>query len=207
MLNIETITVGMFAMNCYLIYDDQTNEGMLIDPGGEAGRIIGIVNDLDLTVRMIVNTHCHIDHVAEAKVVQEHFDLPFFIHEQELPLLDSLEDQAAMFNMPVTGIPKVTSYLKDDDPLEFGTITGRVLHTPGHSPGGLSLLFGNHVFVGDCLFMDSIGRTDLYKGNYDQLLTSIRTKLMVLGDAVAVYPGHGPVTSVGRERQYNPFLQ
>jgi len=207
MLKIETITVGLFAMNCYLIYDDGTMEGMLIDPGDEAGRILDTVNDLSVKIQSIVNTHCHIDHVAEAKTVQDHLGTSFFIHEEEMPLLASLEDQGAMFNMPVAGVPNVTGFLKENDILTVGTVAGKVLYTPGHSPGGLSLLFGSHVFVGDCLFLDSIGRTDLYKGNYDQLLESIRTRLLVLDDEVKVYPGHGPVTSIGRERQYNPFLQ
>jgi len=207
MITIETITVGMFAMNCYLVFDDRTKEGILIDPGGEAGRIIGIVHDLGVHISSILNTHCHIDHTAEVKYVKDRLEVPFFIHEAEMPLLNSLQDQAAMFNMPITDIPDVNGFLKDGDLLELGGETGRVLHTPGHSPGGISFLFGDHVFVGDCLFLDSIGRTDLYKGNYDQLLNSIRSKLLVLADSVKVYPGHGPATSIGRERLHNPFLQ
>ncbi len=201
------ITVGMFAMNCYLIFDDRTKEGILIDPGGEARRIIGIVHDRGVHIRSILNTHCHIDHIAEVKTVQDQLEVSFFIHEAEMPLLNSLHDQAAMFNMPIAGIPEVNGFLQDNDLLELGGETGRVLHTPGHSPGGISFLFGDHVFVGDCLFLDSIGRTDLYKGNYEQLLVSIRSKLLVLDDWVKVYPGHGPVTNIGRERLYNPFLQ
>jgi len=207
MVRIETITVGMFAMNCYLIYDDESGEGILIDPGGEAVRIIGIVDDHRLNVSMIINTHCHIDHVAETKTIQDHFGIPFYIHEAESALLNTLERQGEMFNMSVSGIPRVSGFLNDGDTCGSGNLTGRVLHTPGHSPGGISLLFGMHVFVGDCLFFDSIGRTDLYQGNYQQLINSIRTKLLVMDDDVQVYPGHGPVTTIGRERRSNPFLQ
>ncbi len=207
MLKIEILTVGPFAMNCYLVYDEVSQEGILIDPGGEAGRILDVVDERGVTVRSIVNTHCHIDHVAEASTVQEQLGVPFFIHEEEMPLLASLEDQGAMFNMPVAGIPEVAGYLQENDSIAFGSFSGKVLHTPGHSPGGISLLIGAHVFVGDCLFLDSIGRTDLYRGNYEQLLTSIRTRLLVLDDTVRVYPGHGPVTTIGRERHHNPFLQ
>jgi len=138
MVRIETITVGMFAMNCYLIYDDESGEGILIDPGGEAVRIIGIVDDHRLNVSMIINTHCHIDHVAETKTIQDHFGIPFYIHEAESALLNTLERQGEMFNMSVSGIPRVSGFLNDGDTCGSGNLTGRVLHTPGHSPGGIS---------------------------------------------------------------------
>jgi hydroxyacylglutathione hydrolase len=207
MLNIETITVGAFAMNSYLVYNNDSREGIFIDPGMEADRLIKRAENLDIKIQFIVNTHAHIDHIAEAGNVQEYFKVPFYIHSEEMPLLNSMEEQAAMFGLNVGKRPEVSGYLDEQNEIEFAGYRASILHTPGHSPGSISIYFNDHVFVGDCLFMDSIGRTDLYKGNYEQLLQSIRTKLLTLPDATNVYSGHGPATTIGREKFYNPFLQ
>lgn len=207
MLNIETITVGAFAMNCYLLYDDESKNAVFIDPGMEAGRLIRRVEDLNLNLNYIINTHAHIDHAAEAGIVQNHFDVDFYMHREELPLLETLPDQAKMFGISVGAIPSVTNYVDDGEEIRLGDYQGKVLHTPGHSPGSISIYWNNDLFVGDCLFMDSIGRTDLYKGDYDQLINSIKTKLLTLPEATKVYSGHGPSTTIGREKANNPFLQ
>ena len=206
-MQIEVLTVGMFAMNCYLIIDTNTSEAIFIDPGDEAERLIKKVEEKEVDVKYIVNTHCHIDHIAEVHRIQDHFKIPFYIHKEEVDLLNILPEQATMFGLEDPKIPTVTDYFVEGDQIKFGKITGKVLHTPGHSPGGISLLFDNHVFVGDSLFMDSIGRTDLYMANYDQLMESIKTKLLNLEDGTEVFPGHGPSTTIGREKRYNPFLQ
>jgi hydroxyacylglutathione hydrolase len=206
-MQIEAITVGPFAMNCYLLIDENTQTVILIDPGAEKDRLIKRIEKNKLQVKYIINTHCHIDHTGAAGEIQQYFKIPFYIHEQELPLLNSLPDQGRLFGIAVTKIPDVTACLNDGDTLNVGEVRGTVLYTPGHSPGGLSFLFEDHVFVGDCLFMDSIGRTDLYGGNYDQLIDSIKNKLLTLKDETKVYSGHGPVTTIGRERRFNPFLQ
>jgi glyoxylase-like metal-dependent hydrolase (beta-lactamase superfamily II) len=205
-MRITTITVGPFAMNCYLVGDEVTRQAIIIDPGAESKRLIEKITSDHWQLLYIVNTHCHIDHTAEAGVIQKHFKIPFYIHKQELPLLDSLIEQGELFGITVKEIPVVSSFLQDGDKLQVGQLNGTVLYTPGHSPGGISLLFGNHVFVGDCLFQDSIGRTDLYGGNYEQLIESITNKLLSLNDNTKVYSGHGPATTIGRERKYNPFL-
>jgi len=205
-MHIETIVVGAFATNCYLLIDSQTSQAVLIDPGAEADRLIKKVEDKQIKLQYIVNTHCHIDHAGEVAQVQKHFNVPFYIHEEEAPLLKILRDQGRMFGVVVKDIPTVTAYVKDDELLEFGKMKGRVLHTPGHSPGGISICFDTHLFVGDCLFMDSIGRTDLYHGDYNQLMHSIKNKLLTFDDSVNVYPGHGPRTTIGREKTLNPFL-
>jgi hydroxyacylglutathione hydrolase len=206
-MQIEVLTVGMFAMNCYLIIDTNTSEAIFIDPGDEAERLIKKVEEKNVDVKFIVNTHCHIDHIAEVHKIQEHFKIPFYIHKDEVPLLNKLPEQATMFGLEIPKIPKVTDYFAEGNQIKFGKITGKVVHTPGHSPGGISIIFDNHVFVGDSLFMDSIGRTDLYMANYEQLLVSIKTKLLNLKDSTEVFPGHGPSTTIGREKRYNPFLQ
>ena len=206
-LDVEILTVGPFSMNSYLVSDPITSEAVFIDPGNETKRLINRVNELKLYVKYIVITHCHIDHIADAVVIQEHFNVPFYIHDEELPLLESLPEQAISLGLSFTGIPKSVIFIKDGDKINIGKFDAKILHTPGHSPGGISLLFNGHVFVGDLLFKDSIGRSDLYKGDIDQLINSIKTKILALDDNTKVYPGHGPTTTVGRERNKNPFLQ
>ena len=207
MLKIETITVGAFAMNSYLLYDENSKSAVFIDPGMEAKRLINRVEELNLSLNYIINTHAHIDHIAEAGVVQEHFDVDFYLHSEEQPLVDAIPEQANMFGIPNGPIPKITKYVEDGDEIQLGEFRATILHTPGHSPGSVSLKWSEEIFVGDCLFMDSIGRTDLYKGNYEQLLQSIRSKILVLPESTKVYSGHGPATTIGREKKHNPFLQ
>lgn len=204
---IETITVGSFAMNCYLIIEPESKEAVYIDPGADSDVLIEKLSSRDLDLKFIINTHCHIDHTAEVSKVINHFKVPFYIHRGDLPLLENLKEQGEFFGIPVHEIPKVTDFVEDQQEFEFGNLKMEILHTPGHSPGGISLLIKDTVIVGDCLFMDSIGRTDLLGGNYNQLLTSIKTKLLTLEDSTIVYPGHGPATTIGRERKQNPFLQ
>jgi glyoxylase-like metal-dependent hydrolase (beta-lactamase superfamily II) len=204
---IETITVGSFAMNCYLIIDPESGEAIYIDPGAEADLLIEKISHRDIHLKFAINTHCHIDHTAEASRVIDHFKIPFYIHREELPLLDNLKKQGDFFGLPVQEIPKVSEFVEDSQSMQFGNKQIKILHTPGHSPGGISILIEDSVFVGDCLFMDSIGRTDLLGGNYDQLISSIKTKLLTLDDSTVVYPGHGSATTIEREREHNPFLQ
>jgi glyoxylase-like metal-dependent hydrolase (beta-lactamase superfamily II) len=204
---IETLTVGGFAMNCYLVYDDNTRAAVFIDPGAEADRLIAKVEELELSLKFIINTHGHIDHVAEISQVMNHFNIPFYIHAGDQQLLASARNQGALFGISVSEIPKVTRYVEEGDRLNFADYECLVIHTPGHSPGSISIKIGANIFVGDCLFQDSIGRTDLPGGNMDQLLNSIKSKLFSLDDTVKVYPGHGPPTSIGREKMYNPFLK
>jgi len=206
-MNIETLTVGPLAVNCYIVSDPESKEAVLIDPGSDSKRIINLIEVRKLKLKSIVNTHCHIDHIAEVKAIQDHFNVQFFIHKNELPLLNMLSDSDGLFGINVSGIPEVSEFLQPDDEIKFGNKTGKILFTPGHSPGGISLVIQNHVFVGDCLFKDSIGRTDLHGGNYDELITSIKTKLFTLPDDTIVYPGHGPVTTIEYEKRNNPFLR
>ncbi len=206
-MKIETITVGSFAMNCYLVMDPENGEAIYIDPGAEADFLIEKISQMDLQLKYVINTHCHVDHTAEVSRVINYFKVPFYIHRGDLSLLDTLQEQGKFFGMNVQEIPKITNFLEDGNSLDFGKLTAMILHTPGHSPGGISIKIDNSVFVGDCLFMDSIGRTDLPGGDYNQLISSIKTKLLALDDSITVYPGHGPATTIGRERENNPFLR
>ena len=206
-MKIETIAVSSFAMNCYLVADPESGEAIYIDPGAEAEMLIDKIQKQDLNLKYVINTHCHIDHCAEISRVVNYFKVPYYIHKDDLPLLDILQEQGDMFGLKVQARPPVTGFVEDGDLIEFGKLNALILHTPGHSPGSISIKIQDAVFVGDCLFMDSIGRTDLYKGDYNQLIRSIKEKLLVLDDNTEVYPGHGPKTTIGREKRFNPFLQ
>ena len=141
-----------------------------------------------------------------ASVVQKHYKIPFQICEADLPLLESIKDQGVIFGLDASEVPEVSSFLKDGDRFKLVNEEFLILLTPGHSPGSISIYTKGHVFVGDVLFKDSIGRTDLYGGNYEVLMNSIREKLMTLPDDTIVYSGHGPTTTIDREKQYNPFI-
>jgi hydroxyacylglutathione hydrolase len=206
-LNIETFIVGPFQMNTYLVSDPVSKESVLIDPGGDIDRISAQIKEKEVKLKYILNTHCHIDHVAEGFLAQNLFKVPMLLHKNELPLLESLKEQGLTFGIEISGIPQDLTFVQDKDTISLGKVNGKILHTPGHSPGSISLHINDYVFVGDCLFMDSIGRTDLYRGDYEQLIHAINNKLLVLDEHTEVYPGHGPKTTIGREKKFNPFLQ
>ncbi len=205
-MKIETICVGPLQTNCYIINDSESMEAIIIDPGSESGKIIKIIESKNLQMKCIINTHAHIDHTAEAKSLQDHFNIPFLIHQNELPSLKTLETNNGLFGIAVTGTPETKEFLQHNQEISFGNCKGKILFTPGHSAGGVSIVVQNHVFVGDSLFCDSIGRTDLPGGNFDQLISSIKSELYVLADETIVYPGHGPETTIGHEKQFNPFV-
>jgi glyoxylase-like metal-dependent hydrolase (beta-lactamase superfamily II) len=205
-LKIQTITVGAFAMNCYIISNEVSGDALFIDPGSEAQRLIDFVSKKKLRPQYIINTHCHIDHTAEVSIIQDYFQIPFYVHQGEKELLDSLNEQGKYFGITNIQKPKVTRFIEDNETLSLADTDITVIHTPGHSPGGISFKIDSDVFVGDALFRDSIGRTDLPGGDYKQLIRSIQKRLLSLEDNICVYPGHGPATTIGRERQLNPFL-
>ena len=203
---IKTITVSPFAENCYIVASEKTRRGVVIDPGDEIDRIIAEIEDAGVTVSKIINTHGHIDHTAGVKEMQEKLGIPFFIHEEDMDFLKIIEEQAQMFGMETRGVPEVEGFLNEGDTIEFDDIILSVLHTPGHSPGGICFLGEKDILVGDTLFAGSIGRTDLPGGNYDQLIDSVDTKLMPLDEKMNVFSGHGPPTTIGVEKRTNPFL-
>jgi glyoxylase-like metal-dependent hydrolase (beta-lactamase superfamily II) len=205
---IETLAVGPFVMNAYLVADEESRDAALIDPGDETDRILARIEELELRPRMILNTHGHLDHVTGVQAVKERTGLPFYLHPEDRFLVESLAQHAAMFGLPAATPPEVDRDLADGDVLRVGALEIEVLHTPGHSPGSVSFHVASEkaVFCGDVLFEGSIGRTDLPRGSLDVLLRSIRERLFPLGDDVVVYPGHGPATTIGQERRTNPFL-
>jgi len=193
-------------MNCYVVADEKSAKCLLIDPGDESQRIIQFIEEEGYLPQQIINTHAHIDHTRRVSDIQKYFNIPYFLGEEDLPLLKSLADQGLMFGLNTSGAPEISAFLKDGEQFSIENLRFSLLHTPGHSPGSFCLYTTGHVFVGDVLFRDSIGRTDLYGGNLDTLLYSIRSKLFTLPEETIVYPGHGPTTTIGYEKQNNPFL-
>ncbi|MGC1404664.1 MAG: MBL fold metallo-hydrolase [Thermodesulfobacteriota bacterium] len=203
---IQSLVVGPIQANCFILGDEKTHEAVVIDPGDEAQRILAGLQKQALKLKYIINTHGHFDHVGANKALKEKTGAPILIHRAEAPLLAQLSSSAAVWGMQVDDSPPADRLLEDGDKISFGEITLEVIHTPGHSLGGISLYTPKDLFVGDTLFAGSIGRTDFPGGDYDQLISGVHTRLFVLGDDVKVYPGHGPATTIGQERRYNPFF-
>jgi hydroxyacylglutathione hydrolase len=207
---VKMLVVGPLASNCYIVGSSSTKEGMIIDPGAEAGTILRTVQQMGLSTSLIVVTHAHIDHIDALGAVKEQTNAPFVIHEAEKILLSTAPPMnivAALGLSPFKSAPQPDRLLKDGDLIDVGDLYFEVLHTPGHSPGGICLSGHGVVFSGDTLFNYGIGRTDFPGGSYERLIKSIHEKLMVLPDETIVYPGHGPSTTIGDERRGNPFLQ
>jgi len=206
----EILPVGMLVCNCSVLGDDTTGEAVVIDPGDEVERVLEILRRHDLRARYIVATHAHLDHVGGVEQLQRATGAAVLMHKADLPLFENLDMQAEMLGLPPPAAVAVDQFLKEGDRLRCGSLVLEVLHTPGHSPGSLSLhLVGASpkVFSGDTLFQGSIGRTDLWGGSYEEIMRSLRTRLLVFPDETPVFPGHGPATTIGDERERNPFLQ
>lgn len=205
----RTAIVGPLQCNCVLLGCEKTKEAVLIDPGDEAQRLIEMVEKIGLKVKYLLHTHAHFDHVGATAEVKAKLGGTTCLHTGDQPLYDNLPMQCQLFGFPVVSAPPLEKVLTDEEILTFGDHRLQVIHTPGHSPGGLcfKLLDGNEdLFSGDTLFQGSVGRTDLWGGDTDQLLQSIRRRLFVLDDGIAVHPGHGPSTEIGIEKRTNPFL-
>ncbi len=212
----EILPVGWLQCNCSVVGDPETREAIVLDPGDEVERIQEILARHSLTVRAIVNTHAHIDHVGGLRKLHDLTGAPVLMHGEDLELYRALEMQAAWIGMPVPEIASVDGLLREGDLVRWGRYAANVIHTPGHTPGSLCLHLPTagegsaaecgKLFAGDTLFAGSIGRTDLWGGSLDQIMRSLRTKLLALPDETLVFPGHGPATTIGRERDSNPFL-
>jgi glyoxylase-like metal-dependent hydrolase (beta-lactamase superfamily II) len=203
---IQTLPVGPLQVNCHLVACEKTRQAAVIDPGDEGERILEALAAAGLQAVLIINTHGHFDHVGANHFLAERSGAPIAIHRGDLPLLRRAAEHAALFGLGAVPSPEPATVLDGGEMLQIGKIALQVIHTPGHSPGGICLLAEGHLFSGDALFAGSIGRTDLPGGDTDQLIAVIREKLLVLPDTTVVHPGHGPDTTIGRERRTNPFL-
>jgi len=209
-MKVKTLTVGVFQSNCYLVSCERTKDAVVIDAGGEGERILKTIEGEQLNVKAILNTHGHIDHVSALSVVAPALQVPILMHEGDMPIFNNLSIQADMFGVPAPEGIEITRFVRTGDTVEFGDVTGEIIHTPGHSPGGISLLFKDEkpqiIFTGDTLFMGSIGRTDLYGGDFEIIIRSLKEVYLPLPNRTVVYPGHGDHTTIGTEKQFNPFL-
>jgi hydroxyacylglutathione hydrolase len=203
---IQSMVVGPIQANCFILGCDQTLEAVVIDPGDEAQRILAGLQKQGLQLKHIINTHGHFDHVGANKAIKDKTGAPILIHKADAPMLAQLSASAAVWGMQVDDSPPADRFLEDGDQITFGRITLEVIHTPGHSPVGISLYTPKDLFVGDTLFAGSIGRADFPGGDYEQLISGVRKRLFVLGDDVRVFPGHGPATTIGQEKRFNPFF-
>lgn len=199
--------VGPLACNCYVVGDPATKQAIVIDPGGDADEITDALVQNELIVTAIVATHAHFDHVLAAEEVRQKTGAPFYLHEGDRVMLDWFQESGRLFlGMDLPAAPEVDNTPTEGDKLTAGAVELEVLHTPGHSPGSISLISDDAVFAGDTLFAGSVGRTDLPGGDTDTLVHAIKDKLFSLPEELPVYPGHGPATTLGEERRHNPFV-
>ncbi len=203
---IKTIPVGPIMANCYILGCQETKKAIVIDPGDEPDRILMALAQSKFTVAYILNTHGHFDHVGGNKKMKEVTGAVLAIHEEDEPMLSQLSASAASFGLSAENSPAADQYLREGDTISAGNISLKVIHTPGHTRGGVCLYAPGYLFSGDTLFAGSIGRTDLPGGDYDTLISSIKTKLLPLPKNTIVYPGHGPESSIETESRINPFL-
>jgi hydroxyacylglutathione hydrolase len=210
---LETQAVGPFFKNGFVVGCETTSEAVLIDPGDEVESLLGFAKRRKLTIRHILLTHAHVDHVTGVAAAKRALGVPVFLHRDDLFLYERAVQSGAMFGLHVEPQPPIDVFYAAGQVIAFGEYEARPHHTPGHCPGGVCLQIGKKgtngkdLFVGDTLFAGAIGRTDLPGGDYQTLIASIRNVLFPFGDDAIVYPGHGPKTTIGEERRTNPFLQ
>lgn len=214
------VPVGLLQCNCCIIGDPKSHEAIVIDPGDEIERILDLIGRYKLQVKAIISTHAHIDHVGGLAKLYQYTAAPVMMHSDDLPLYHGMEVQAAFLGMRPPELVEVHQLLKEGDVLQWGGFNANVIHTPGHTPGSVSLylpgesdgdgqtnLSQPQLFAGDTLFAGSIGRTDLWGGSYDEIIQSLKEKILQLPDTTVVHPGHGHSTTIGHERETNPFLK
>jgi len=212
MLKIKIFIFNLFSENTFVIWDDETKEASVIDPGTsskeEENILSTFISNEKLRVKYLINTHCHIDHILGCNYVKDKYNPIYYAPEKDLPLLEHAQQQAFMFNISLEDPPKPDEFITEQLELFLGKVKMNFLFTPGHTPGEFCIYFEEEKIcvVGDVLFKESIGRTDLWGGDYNTLLKSIETKLLTLPDDVLIYSGHGDSSTIGYEKQNNPFL-
>jgi glyoxylase-like metal-dependent hydrolase (beta-lactamase superfamily II) len=205
----EILPVGPLQCNCSVIGDETTREGMVIDPGDDIGDVVKLVQKHNLQIKQIVITHAHIDHVGGAMKLRAATGAPIVLNHNDYTLLKMLDLQAAWLGMTSPGKVEIDHSVGESDTVEAGPLRANIIHTPGHTEGSICLHFPaeNKLIAGDTLFAGSIGRTDLPGGSFDKIINSLHEKVLALPDLTIVVPGHGPLTTIGEERESNPFLR
>ena len=208
-LIVETLPVGHLQCNCSILGDPVSRKAIVVDPGGDAELLIERLLELDLQVERIIHTHAHLDHFLASGKLKEATGAKLALHRDDLFLWDMLEDQCRMFGIPFEKTPPPDQWLEHEDEIEVKGVKGKALHTPGHTPGSMCFLFEKHklLIAGDTLFQGSIGRTDLWGGDYQKIEKSIQEKLYTLDEDTAVITGHGESTSIGHEMRSNSFVR
>jgi glyoxylase-like metal-dependent hydrolase (beta-lactamase superfamily II) len=206
---VKGLVVGPVAANCFVIGDEESGDGAIIDPGGDAGKILDVVKETGLTIRFILATHGHFDHNAGVTELKRDLDVDFLLHREDLMFVQRSKGSAMNWGIVIEQVPDPDGYIDDGDILKLGTLELEIIHTPGHSPGGISFYIEkeNVLFSGDTLFQGSIGRTDFEGGSMAVLAASIRERLYTLPDSTIVYTGHGPQTTIGDEKRHNMFVR
>lgn len=206
---IKVLSVGALETNCYLVWCPNTKEAIVIDPGDEGERILEVIREMEIKIKYIVNTHGHHDHIGANKELKEATGAPIVIHSQDAKMLTDPVHNLSKFLGSTTKEPAADQLVEDGDVISFGQINLKVLHTPGHTPGGMCLYSQEEkvCFTGDTIFNGSVGRTDLPGGSYATLIKSIYDKLLTLPSDVTIYPGHGPKSTISEEKAINPFLK
>ncbi|HIE43788.1 MAG TPA: MBL fold metallo-hydrolase [Candidatus Omnitrophica bacterium] len=204
---LESLIVGFIETNCYIIGCERTLKGVIIDPGGDGEKIVELVKKRNLKIEYIINTHAHIDHIQANEYLKDVFNVPICIHrEGEEIFKDPVSNLSSLLLSRALVFPSPERLLDDGEEIKTGYLTLSIFHTPGHTPDSISVVVEKAVFTGDALFAGGIGRTDLPSGDYNLLIQSIRNKILSLPDEYAVYPGHGPSSTVGIERGENPYV-
>ncbi len=202
---LKIFTVGPMEANCYILYNPDKREGLIIDPGAEGSHLIKFIKQEKISINYIVNTHGHPDHIGANRKIKEHTNAPILIHQYDAPMLAKSGSVLSLIFPVESSSPPADTFIKDGDLIECAGMKLKVLHTPGHTPGGISLLINDSIFTGDTLFSGSIGRSDLPGGSPEVLLNSIK-KILSLNENLIIYPGHGPSTTVRQELHSNPFI-
>lgn len=205
-MKIKTVVIGPIEVNNYLVIDEKTKDAVLIDAGGDLDKTVRLAKDNNAHIKYILNTHGHFDHTAGDYDIREKAGAKVLMHESDLYFVNNIKDHLALYNMPQYEIPKIDEYIQDEQIISVGNLQIKVIHTPGHSEGSVCFLIDNHLFSGDTLFADEVGRTDLPGGSFEKLRDSVINKLFILDESIKVYPGHGPITSIGHEKKNNPYF-
>lgn len=206
-MKVERLPVGIYLANCYLVYCDDTKDALVIDPGGDSDEILDRIEKLGLKIKYIILTHGHGDHIGGLLDVKNKTGAPVLIHEKDEEYLkDNQKNLSNMMSLDNVEL-KADRLLKDGDKLTLGKSTVEIIYTPGHTPGGISIKIDNCIFTGDTLFAGSVGRTDFAGGSYEEIIHSVNERLIIYPDDTIIYPGHGPSSTIGKEKDSNPFVK